>query len=43
LALDYLWPGDVLAVWQLDSLGRSLPHLLQTLADLEARALGFVC
>lgn len=40
-ALDYLRPGDVLVVWRLDRLGRSLPHLVQTLADLEARGIGF--
>jgi len=40
-ALDYLRPGDVLVVWRLDRLGRSLPHLVQTLADLEARDIGF--
>jgi len=29
-ALDSLRPGDTLAVWGLDRLGRSLPHLIDT-------------
>lgn len=29
--------GDVLMVWRLDRLGRSLPHLLAVAADLDAR------
>lgn len=40
-ALDYLRGEDVLVVWRLDRLGRSLPHLVQTMADLEARSIGF--
>lgn len=35
--LDYARSGDVLAVWRLDRLGRSLPHLLSVAADLDAR------
>ena len=33
LALEYLRDGDVLVVWRLDRLGRSLPHLVETVAD----------
>ena len=35
--LDYARAGDVLMVWRLDRLGRSLPHLLTVVADLDAR------
>ena len=31
----------VLAVWRLDRLGRSLPHLIETISTLEARGVGF--
>ncbi|OBJ73863.1 recombinase family protein [Mycobacterium sp. 1274756.6] len=35
--LEYARSGDVLAVWRLDRLGRSLPHLLSVVEDLDAR------
>ena len=40
-ALAYLRDGDVLAVWRLDRLGRSLHHLIETISALEARGVGF--
>lgn len=33
--------GDTLVVWRLDRLGRSLPDLVQIVADLEQRSVGF--
>jgi len=40
-ALEYLREGDVLVVWRLDRLGRSLKHLVNVVADLEDRDVGF--
>lgn len=40
--LDYLRPGDVLVVWKLDRLGRSLPHLVRTAEQLHAKGIEFV-
>src|SRR5918998_1152186 len=40
-ALNYVRKGDTLAVWRLDRLGRSLPHLITTLTGLEERGIGF--
>lgn len=39
--LERLLPGDTLVVWRLDRLGRSLPHLLATITELEGRGVGF--
>ena len=39
--LDQLRPGDTLAVWKLDRLGRSLRHLIEVVACLDQRGVGF--
>ena len=40
-ALAALQPGDVLTVWRLDRLGRSMPHLVAVVNDLAQRGIGF--
>lgn len=40
-ALVYLRDGDMLTVWRLDRLGRSMAHLIETIGALEARGVGF--
>jgi DNA invertase Pin-like site-specific DNA recombinase len=40
-ALSYVRKGDTFVVWRLDRLGRSLPHLIATMTDLEKRGIGF--
>jgi DNA invertase Pin-like site-specific DNA recombinase len=40
-ALAYVREGDTLVVWRLDRLGRSLNHLIETVADLDGRKIGF--
>ena len=39
--VDQLRPGDTLVVWRLDRLGRSIRHLIDFLAELDRRQVGF--
>lgn len=39
--LDYVRDGDTIVVWRLDRLGRSLPHLIETVWALADRGVGF--
>ena len=40
-ALDFVQPGDILIVWKLDRLGRSLSHLLTIVNGLREQHVGF--
>jgi DNA invertase Pin-like site-specific DNA recombinase len=40
-ALSHIRSGDTLVVWKLDRLGRSLPHLIETITRLQERGIGF--
>ena len=40
-ALKVISEGDTLVVWRLDRLGRSLPHLISTVAELSERGVHF--
>src|SRR3954453_12798785 len=40
-ALDYVREGDVLVVWRLDRLGRSLKYLIELITTLNERGIGF--
>ncbi len=40
-ALSYVRAGDTLVVWRLDRLGRSLRHLIEAVAALAERGVGF--
>lgn len=40
-ALEYLRSGDILVVWKLDRLGRSLSHLIEVVRGLQKEGIGF--
>lgn len=40
--LEQARPGDALVVWRLDRLGRSLRHLIDTVASLDERGIAFI-
>src|SRR5574339_1059374 len=40
-ALGYVREGDILVVWRLDRLGRSLKHLIETITELNKQGIGF--
>jgi len=40
-ALDFLAKGDVLVVWKLDRLGRSLSHLIEVIDSLKEKGVAF--
>ncbi|WP_338333922.1 recombinase family protein, partial [Xanthomonas citri] len=40
-ALEFVRPGDVLVVWKLDRLGRSLSHLLAIVTSLKDKQVAF--
>ena len=40
-ALNYVREGDILVVWRLDRLGRSLKHLIETITELNRKGIGF--
>jgi len=40
-AITYCRPDDILVVWKLDRMGRSMSHLITTIKQLEKKKIGF--
>jgi DNA invertase Pin-like site-specific DNA recombinase len=40
-AIEFVRRGDILCVWRLDRLARSVTHLIETISTLETRGVGF--
>ena len=40
-AIEYIREGDILVVWKLDRLGRSLKHLIEIVGEFEKGKVGF--
>ena len=40
--LEQLRPGDIVVIWRLDRLGRSLRHLIDVVQELEDRGVGLL-
>ncbi|MBF0227527.1 MAG: recombinase family protein [Desulfobacterales bacterium] len=40
-AMEYCRKGDILVVWKLDRMGRSMSHLVETITKLEKQGIGF--
>ena len=40
LSLDYMRPGNILVVWKLDRLARSLKQLIETVESLQGKGIG---
>lgn len=43
MLLDMMREGDILVVWKLDRLGRSMQHLVNTISELQKRGIEFRC
>ena len=42
-AIEFCRKGDILVVWKLDRMGRSMSHLIEVIQQLENKKVGFQC